>query len=568
MHGLDGIMPTRATLDLEIGNEIVLVIRDPTSFIRTLQKTEPINLRMFGGIESNTFGCVGFFLFWIPVPLVEQVPLALYDFYINLYQEASLAPLRELANQTHWHLFIVDQHSQQRRFIEFRNTFRLNEIIETMQKGCANIPAGDFDKAKTSFMARRTLNDLFCEGPTKSTVTEEGLSIFHDTYALPATAEDCSPLRKARFVGLFHESVSHHRANPSVSHFDYTKQRLQRLFGELGGKQVIYLDVCHWINLRHVWLQSALAQPTYDTILRLSLGLLNKGAILCPVSGPIFQELMKQSDPKSRAATANLIELFSHGVTLVPLEEAFVHQCYGFLVSKDGAESTRSWRVSKIGLWFDDRPVKSAWWSEEIADIWDKVSVDLRWELRVCDCQELVGRGHSPVSRERPFFEKWASLPAQQKRMRRSFRDLTRECRLDLAKEFRHDAVERLEPVLGKLIGQGWLERLDTELATFGAADDFGKIPCCEILAGMCAAQVFRGGKIRPNDLLDFLHASMGIPASAGYFCDKPMECLARNKLLNLDKVFGVKVSGDPLELLGYLKQVDADMPAKSQGSG
>ena len=35
-----------------------------------------------------------------------------------------------------------------------------------------------------------------------------------------------------------------------------------------------------------------------------------------PVSTPIFDELMKQTDPLSRAATANLMEIFSRGIWL------------------------------------------------------------------------------------------------------------------------------------------------------------------------------------------------------------------------------------------------------------
>jgi hypothetical protein len=72
----------------------------------------------------------------------------------------------------------------------------------------------------------------------------------------------------------------------------------------------------------------------------------------------------------------------------------------------------------------------------------------------------------------------------------------------------------------------------------------------------MCAARVLGGGKIRPNDLLDYLHASAGIPSSEAYFCDGPMEHLVRSKELKLDQHFGVTVHSKPEGLLTYLKTI------------
>jgi hypothetical protein len=268
---------------------------------------------------------------------------------------------------------------------------------------------------------------------------------------------------------------------------------------------------------------------------------------------------MKQEDPRTRAATANLIELFSSGITLVALEESFMRQCFGLLSSRSDNYSNRFWQISKIGLWFNDELASKAWWSSDIADIWDNVSVDVRWNLTVCDCQELVGLGNSPIINQPSCFQKWSSLPAQQKLAPKRFLDLVRECRHDLVTEFKGETVNRLKALLGSSIEPARLEHLDKELADFETKHGFGIFPSFEILAAMCAGQVFRGGKIRSHDTFDFLHASMGIPASAAYFCDGPMDHLLRNKILKLDEAFGVTIKSDPHELLEYLEKVEAE---------
>ena len=77
-----------------------------------------------------------------------------------------------------------------------------------------------------------------------------------------------------------------------------------------------------------------------------------------------------------------------------------------------------------------------------------------------------------------------------------------------------------------------------------------------DILAGMCAARVHRGGKIRPNDLYDFMHAAAGIPSAKAYFCDNPMAHLLHSKSLQLEQHFPVLIRSEPEDLLDYLQNL------------
>jgi hypothetical protein len=556
MDSVEGLLPMPAVINLEVGQEIVLYLKDTTPFINTLAKTRPFNLRVHGGVARNQFGCLGFFVFWIPSPFNERAPLAIYDLYVNLRNEKMFGMWRELAFQTHWHMLLLDRKNEQRDFFEFRNTFRIHNFLKEMEDYCHGIPVLDFDKTKSQFMAERSVEDLFHEGQISSTCSESGLSVYDGRFAIPQASDSSNPLRAARFESIFRESVERHIVVgrlPAAIHLDH---KLRALKTEVAEKKIIYLDVCHWINLRHVWLQSRLALPVYEQIADRLNRLAERKAVLCPLSVPIFDELMKQLDPRSRAATANLMDIFSQGISVMRFDEAFAEQCRSALNGKGHDVRIKTSSVSKVGMWFGDDQARAAWWSPDIAEAWDNVSIDLRWELTVCDCQKLSTQGFAPRPQRRNFFSKWAHLPAQQRATPKPFWELSRKCRSDVVEDYAAEVISRIESILGGIQRDELHESIIKVTHAMIESKDYGRIPCCEVLAGMCAARVLGGGEIRPNDIFDFLHASAGIPSSEAYFCDGPMEHLVRSKELKLDQHFGVKVHSKPEDLLSYLKTI------------
>jgi hypothetical protein len=556
MDSVEGLWPMPTIINLEVGQEIVLYLRDTTPFINTLAKTNPFKLRVHGGVARNQFGCLGFFVFWIPSPFNERVPLATYDLYVNLRNEKMLGMWRELAFQTHWHMLVLDRKNEQRNFLEFRNTFRIHHFLNEMEEYCRGIPVLDFNKTKSQFMAERSLEDLFRTGLSPSTRSESGLSVYDNRFAIPHALDSSNPLRAARFESVYRESVKRHTGVSRLPTATYLDHKLRQLKSEVVGKKVIYLDVCHWINLRHVWLQSRLALPIYEQIVDGLNRLAERKLVLCPLSVPIFQELMKQLDFRSRAATANLMDIFSQGISVMRFEEAFAEQCGSALDRRGRDVRINSSSVSKIGLWFGDDQARTAWWSNDISGAWDNISIDLRWELTVCDAQNIAAQGFTPHAEKRGFFLKWVELPAQQRANPKPFWELSTRCRRDVVEDYAENIISRMEAILGETQKGEVREDIITLTQAMIESKGYGQIPCCEVLAGMCAARVLGGGKVRPNDILDFLHASAGIPSSEAYFCDGPMEHLVRSKHLKLDQHFGVRVHSKPEDLLSYIKAI------------
>jgi hypothetical protein len=110
------------------------------------------------------------------------------------------------------------------------------------------------------------------------------------------------------------KSFEKHSATPTVSPESYFNLKSLALKIGLSRKTLIYFDTCHWVNLRHVVLKTALERSGYREILNILEKLREQKRICCPISFFLFDELMKQNDPITRVATARLMDRFSDGV--------------------------------------------------------------------------------------------------------------------------------------------------------------------------------------------------------------------------------------------------------------
>ncbi|MGI8732803.1 MAG: hypothetical protein ACR2LM_05815 [Pyrinomonadaceae bacterium] len=60
--------PFYLVLDPEVGNEVVLILRDGTDFMNKLKATKPFRLFVKTGFAKNQFGPLGCLLFWVQDP--------------------------------------------------------------------------------------------------------------------------------------------------------------------------------------------------------------------------------------------------------------------------------------------------------------------------------------------------------------------------------------------------------------------------------------------------------------------------------------------------------------------
>lgn len=131
------------------------------------------------------------------------------------------------------------------------------------------------------------------------------------------------------------ERVAFHRARPHITIDEHVRHRAIELGEWAMARDRIYLDKCFWIYLRSVRTHVSAPCGASELLTALVAGV-SAGRLVCPISDALFLELMKQSDPASRRATAELIDELSCGVTLSPQPMRVATEVAHFLHANTG----------------------------------------------------------------------------------------------------------------------------------------------------------------------------------------------------------------------------------------
>ena len=152
-----GIMFVPAILEERVGTEMTILLIDKTPFIYDLARVRPFNLRLKTGLVRTSHGPLMFLLFYVPDPKNQSSVFAMIDNHINPFDPAMIAPCRDLARQSHWHLILVDSEANVVDLFESDNVYGLGEALDQVVQACASLPHGDFQKAKAEFSLLYTL---------------------------------------------------------------------------------------------------------------------------------------------------------------------------------------------------------------------------------------------------------------------------------------------------------------------------------------------------------------------------------------------------------------------------
>jgi hypothetical protein len=127
-----GVFYLTVTLDPEVGEEVVIVIFDPTDFIYQLAELIPFRFYT-GSLAVNTsYGPVFIFLFWVTDPTDDSKVFAGFDKPVDISRRLLIEPWVKLRDQTHLHLFLVDANHEVQGFYEFENVYGFDEAIDVI----------------------------------------------------------------------------------------------------------------------------------------------------------------------------------------------------------------------------------------------------------------------------------------------------------------------------------------------------------------------------------------------------------------------------------------------------
>jgi hypothetical protein len=384
--------------------------------------------------------------------------------------------------------------------------------------------------------------------------------------------EDIKASSDRLFGDWMPESCALHQSQPDVSAFAYLQNKQLALQTELQGKTLIYLDTNHWLNLRHVVLRSQQACTRYAEMFQLLESLKQKNRVLCPLSYPLFLELMRQSDEVTRLVTARLMDFFSDGVCIVDdaeIRRIELRRCVLGLLLGDKDDPRPEWVWSKCGFLFGS--VVPNWgdasiagmdseWSTAIADIpkndqvvLSKVTIDHNWMMRFEHVAKVLMPGR-PIWPPTDLVDKTTARIEQYRRENLSFDDVLLNEKSCLYRRLS-------EKHLKKLAADIWErhpELHDVTKLPSNTMKDVNPhvIPSLHVAAGVNAAFAVSPRKFDLTDISDFQHAAIAVPYFDAMFCDNGMAVMLRDKPLEFSKLYDTRILSRPDEICDYLRQL------------
>jgi len=355
---------------------------------------------------------------------------------------------------------------------------------------------------------------------------------------------------------LLHESASYHRQHPEISPEIHLFQKHLGLAKAIEGRTLIYLDTCHWIHLRHVLLNSTQALPVYKKILHVIDQLARNKRVLFPVSFPLFIELLKQSDEKTRLATARLMNGLSGGVCFqFPLEiqRTELRQQSLRAILREKAPDLISEVWTKVGyIGGELLPYNESLPKEDMCFM-QKLWIDSMWAISLEHFVEFFDRSKMPA----PFEEKLAAAT-------NSDAEWYRANKLPFSEVLQREKAHQLRGLLKemeKIVQEVWdaypnlrdvskLPKPSADAATPWA------LPSIQVLGSINAALITGAKKFSANDMLDFQHAALAVPYCDALFCDGPMAHVLQNKPLEFGKIYETTILSKPDDILDYLQSL------------
>ncbi|HET6762888.1 MAG TPA: hypothetical protein VFH27_04425 [Longimicrobiaceae bacterium] len=374
------------------------------------------------------------------------------------------------------------------------------------------------------------------------------------------------------------EGVEFHRHHPEISPDAYLHAKELALGGDMLKRTRIFLDTRYWLLIRD-HLRGKQPREQIGRLYEALLTLVTSKRAICPVSVTVVGEVLKQNDPDSRAATAEVMDRLSESVVIQPEMRRIRREVRSF-VSRGVIGAPTYPSLAEL-VW--TRP----WWMVVGADptIGDwppalrraaaKASIDVLWNLTIV---EYV-RAADAWPLERPYAELHDALPQLAVDELNAGRSDPWEERGGYDKHFlaqlevaldmhRHDIEDVLDVLFEKKFGSTIGIAAATESRAMAPVSDWirmsfrenrvgTELPYFRILPGILTAlRLDRARKYRRNDVTDFFNAATALPYCDLYLTESSFRHLLTTKPLAYDHLFNTRVISDLSEAATAVEQL------------
>ena len=153
----NGLFVKQATIDPEVGDEMIILIRDRAPIIDMLIGLQPLMLNIRGGVDRNVLGQVAWILFSISEPDSCDAPAFSTYHCFDPHSNRDTEFWQQVADQNHLHLFMIVG-DKLRDFYTFENLGFDTQFNYIMEKRFPE--GGNAVEAERLFRKERSCNDL------------------------------------------------------------------------------------------------------------------------------------------------------------------------------------------------------------------------------------------------------------------------------------------------------------------------------------------------------------------------------------------------------------------------
>lgn len=367
------------------------------------------------------------------------------------------------------------------------------------------------------------------------------------------------------------EGIGRHRATPHISTDRHVKNRIVQLGRSLDGRAAIYLDTKFWIMLRDATF-GILTKDGTGELLGLLRDSTKAGNIFCPISRSVFIEVMKQSDGRTRLATARIIDELSLGVTLIAdgmrAKTELAHFIYAFTLERDSLHPLHHLVWTKLayalGFMHPSSPALDA--ATDLAA--QKAFVDLLWTISLADVVTNMGQG---MPLELTDYSEVATrlnvMKVLHPRKGRSYAQTYLTELRDQIGDLGNAVMEIVSELAAKPGGRSpphgsaewadiwkmWNGILFNALRKKGPAGT--QLRSLHINTSLHAAFLWdERRRFESNDIYDLEHAIAALAYCQAFFTERPLRAMVTARHVALDKLYGCTVMSEISEAIGYLQ--------------
>ena len=364
-------------------------------------------------------------------------------------------------------------------------------------------------------------------------------------------------------------ALQRHIASPDVTLDAHVQRCHVVLADDLRPKRAIYLDTKYWIILRDVVAGVRTAGSEIELLDALR-ELVSAGRAFCPLSESIFAELLKQSDERTRIATAKMIDELSLGIALIPFEQRVAMELRAFIYGQCrnmGAPEPQSLPWTKLsyvlGVMHPHQTAFDA--STELAI--QKAFFDHMWSLSLSEMVDTLGGKEMPRNRYPRLAEQLNAGNAKHAGDLRSFQQTyaieaqgAAEIYASMAVEITRDLQKLItgtSPSAADSAVEAEVVRIWTKMLVTALKQDKFKVVLPSLHINTCLHASVRWNKpqqLEANDFEDSRHACSALAYCDLFLTERRLKAMVTANHLALDRQYDCEVAAAILDALALLR--------------